>query len=289
MSHSSQNQDYPRFLHYRKRQLGFPDFFVIFETKPDQHKIEGKKTIKLYSLDHHLAPPYVFKAISSLFFDKKDEFLHFCRFDKQLLPLDVLCIATSSILDNFTAKSTWRRYNDITDPVPCRPRRNLFKRDFWSSEKLPRDWVATIAESHSSTVKRYHLIQIIIRQRAGTHNLVLSDQVWQDAECTCVWDSTDSNSCDTRDRSACSAWQAQIGFLSPKKVFDNRQPHSTIFPIILSGNSSTHQYRPEGERLWRNPHAYPEKNPWQKNASSCSQPPTPCFFEYIAISVTASY
>ena len=62
-------------------------------------------------------------------FDQKGEFLHFRWFDNQLLPLDVLYISTSSILDTFTAKSTWRRCNNITDPVTCRSRRNLFKRD----------------------------------------------------------------------------------------------------------------------------------------------------------------
>ena len=50
MSPSSQNQDYPRFLHYRKRQLGFPDFFVIFETKTDQHKIEEEKNDRIVLL-----------------------------------------------------------------------------------------------------------------------------------------------------------------------------------------------------------------------------------------------
>ena len=86
--------------------MDFSDFFVIFKTKTDQHKIEEEETTESSFLDHHSDRTDVFKAISSLFFDKKDEFLHFCRFDKQLLPLDVLCIATSSILDNFTAKST---------------------------------------------------------------------------------------------------------------------------------------------------------------------------------------
>ena len=52
MSKSSQKQQSPRFLHYRKRRRGFSEFFVIFETKTDQHKIEWlkRRDYPLYTL-----------------------------------------------------------------------------------------------------------------------------------------------------------------------------------------------------------------------------------------------
>ena len=118
-----------------------------------------------------------FAVHSSLFFDQKGEFLHFRRFDNQSSVPDVLRIATSSILDTFPLKRTGRCQNDMTDPLLYRPRRNLFERDFRSSGKYPSDWVPAIAESHSSTVRIYHLIQIIIRKRADTHNLISSDRL----------------------------------------------------------------------------------------------------------------